>query len=167
MSRHYKSRKASGFTLIDTLLTISIVAILAGLANTYVSDAAEDAKAATVSQNLRLIATTATNFYGRTTRWPTSTYEFNAPGDFQGLLAREAFTRQTAIGATENSRYGWFSFQDTYAAAYASFVDVEAATKVDDLLDDGDPSTGFIRIYSRETQVGPVGTIAYWLKGRI
>ncbi|MBP87316.1 MAG: hypothetical protein CMJ64_11435 [Planctomycetaceae bacterium] len=60
MSRHRNSRKLSGFTLVDTLLTISIMAILAGVANTYVTDAADDAKAATVSQNLRSIANAAT-----------------------------------------------------------------------------------------------------------
>ncbi|MBP87315.1 MAG: hypothetical protein CMJ64_11430 [Planctomycetaceae bacterium] len=100
-------------------------------------------------------------------RWPTSTYELNAPGEFQDLLNREAFSRQTAIAATENSRYGWYAYQDRYAVAYATYVDVEAATKVDELLDDGNPETGFIRIYSWTTQAGPVGTIAYWLKGRI
>ena len=167
MSRCRKSRTPRGFTLIDTLLTISIMAILAGVANTYVTDAADDAKAATVSQNLRSMANAATHFYGRKMRWPTSTYELNAPGDFQDLLTREAFSRRTAIAANDNSRYGWFAFGDKYAAAYASFVDVEDAAKVDALLDDGDPATGFIRIYTWETQVGPVGTIAYWLKGRI
>jgi len=69
MSPRRKSQNVRGFTLIDTLLTISIMAILAGVANTYVSDAADDAKAATVSQNLRSIATAATHVYNQKTRW--------------------------------------------------------------------------------------------------
>lgn len=167
MTRRGRSCRARGFTLIDTLLTISIMAILAGVANTYVTDAADDAKAATVSQNLRTIANAATHFYGLNTRWPSSTYEANAPGELQGLLTRDAFTRKPAIGATDNSRYGWYAWRGSYAAAYATYVDIEEATQVDELLDDGDPDAGFIRIYEWQTSVGPVGTIAYWLDGRI
>lgn len=143
------------------------MAILAGVANTYVTNATDDAKVATVSRNLRSIATAATHFRGRNERWPTATYQYNAPGDFQGLLNREAFLRKPAIAAGDYSRYGWYSQAGRYACAYATYVTVEDATRIDELLDDGDPATGFIRIYQWNTQVGAVGTIAYWLEGRM
>jgi len=156
-----------GFTLIDSLITINIMAIIAGVAITYVTEAVDDAKVATVSRNLRSIAAAATHFYGRHERWPTSTYQNNAPGDFQELLDREGFLRQTAIGINENSRYGWFAWRDQYAVAYATYVDPDAAIEIDELMDDGDPKTGFIRVYQWQNSVGPVATLAYWLDGRI
>jgi prepilin-type N-terminal cleavage/methylation domain-containing protein len=152
-----------GFTLVELMIVIAILAVVSSIVVAYTGDSTNDAKAAAVAHDLQAIARAAMHYNSLYERWPTSAYN-NSPGEFETLLSRATFTRPPPIATNDQSRYGWYAWTDRYATAYASYTNLEAALLVDQLIDDGVAGTGFVRVYAWNSQTGTVATIALWLR---
>jgi len=158
------TRCIGGFTLIEILIVVAIMAIVASAVIVSTVGATDDAQAAAIGNDLQAIARAATRYKVRQQRWPASTTSSNAPGDFAGILNREAFLRIPSIAASDQSRYGWFAWRDRYAASYVSFVDLDNALAIDEVIDDGLAESGNVRIYQWTAPTGTMATIALWLE---
>ena len=66
------SRKASGFTLIEMLIVVTIIAVLAGVGFNYYQDYVEDARVNTVRYNLKSVRDAVARYFKDHMAYPTS-----------------------------------------------------------------------------------------------
>ncbi|MEM6641309.1 MAG: prepilin-type N-terminal cleavage/methylation domain-containing protein [Pseudomonadota bacterium] len=65
-----KTGRAKGFTLIEMVGVVAVIAVLASVATPMVLDATYDAKASAIAQEVRTLKTAVTRFNVDTDRWP-------------------------------------------------------------------------------------------------
>ncbi len=80
-----KLRNAQGFTLIEVIVVIAVVAILAAILTPTVVKNIDDSKVARAKNEVQVIGAAMTSFYKDLGRWPTSNGAANNP-DYLYLL---------------------------------------------------------------------------------
>jgi general secretion pathway protein G len=103
-----KARKG-GFTLVELLIVIMIIAILAGMMMLATGSATDSAEAAKVINDLRNLKSAALLYYGDNERWPTSV-------DVKSL---DAYSDRPVVNNT--SRYAKVAIGDEYADGEGSY----------------------------------------------
>ncbi|MBU1107147.1 MAG: prepilin-type N-terminal cleavage/methylation domain-containing protein [Candidatus Riflebacteria bacterium] len=66
------SRKTSGFTLIEMLIVVTILAVLAGVGFNYYSESIEDARISTIKTNLKIVRDAISRYFKDHMTYPTS-----------------------------------------------------------------------------------------------
>lgn len=66
------SRKASGFTLIEMLIVVAIIAVLAGVGYNYYVDSIEDARIVTARTNIKIVREAISRYFKDNMTYPTS-----------------------------------------------------------------------------------------------
>lgn len=72
-------RRASGFTLMEMLIVVAIIAVLAGVGFSYYSDSIEDARMATVRSNLNVVRDSIARYFKDHMTYPTSLEALQGP----------------------------------------------------------------------------------------
>lgn len=72
-------RTASGFTLMEMLIVVTIIAVLAGVGFSYYSDSIEDARIATTRNNLKVVRDAIARYFKDHMTYPTSLEALQGP----------------------------------------------------------------------------------------
>ncbi|MBX2839816.1 MAG: type II secretion system GspH family protein [Gammaproteobacteria bacterium] len=78
--------KQKGFTLIEIVGVMAVIAILAAMATPRIFDAIEDAKATSVVQQVNTLKTTVADFYSDTGLWPNHIPSYSGDGYHQLMV---------------------------------------------------------------------------------
>ncbi|MEM7476767.1 MAG: prepilin-type N-terminal cleavage/methylation domain-containing protein [Planctomycetota bacterium] len=146
---HACEMNGNAFTLIELVVVILIVAILAAFAVPRFQDRGDDARAAVVMQNVRVVHNMADLFRADYGRLPADAGPGEFPQEFDGLLSPALFTTPLENGA----QYDWNGSGSPLVPRGLSilFVNGEVSTAtalyqdIEAQIDDGDPSAGFVR----------------------
>jgi prepilin-type N-terminal cleavage/methylation domain-containing protein len=72
-------KERSGFTLIEMLIVVAIIAVLAGVGFNYYGDSIEDARRNTVKMNLRSVKEAIARYFKDHMVYPTSLEQLHGP----------------------------------------------------------------------------------------
>jgi prepilin-type N-terminal cleavage/methylation domain-containing protein len=100
------SAACGGFTLIEIVIVIAVIAILAGIATPSIVENIRDSRIARAKSNAKEIAATMASFYKDTGRWPTT--DGTNPVNFLQTDTRAAPAAGTGVT-------GWSGTADTFA----------------------------------------------------
>lgn len=101
-----------GFTLIEVIVVIAVVAILAAILTPTVTKNIDDSKRARATNECQVIAASLTSFYKDTGMWPARR---NATDHYQYLLYGDGRTPSNSGGGSQNWTGSWGgSRQDTF-----------------------------------------------------
>lgn len=73
------NRPRAGFTLIEMLIVIAIVAVLAGVGYNYYQDSLSEARENTVRYNLKIVRDAISRYFKDNMSYPTSLDSLNGP----------------------------------------------------------------------------------------
>jgi general secretion pathway protein G len=73
------SRRTSGFTLMEILIVVAIIAVLAGVGLSYYGDYIEDARIATARTNLRIVRDAISRYFKDQMAYPTTLETLQGP----------------------------------------------------------------------------------------
>ncbi len=73
------SRRSSGFTLMELLIVVAIIAVLAGVGLNYYGDYIEDARIAAVRTNLKIVRDAISRYFKDHMAYPTSLESLQGP----------------------------------------------------------------------------------------
>lgn len=105
--------RAGGFTLMEIVVVLAVVAVLAAVMTPSVIKHLNDSKVARATKEVETIATALTSFYKDTGRWPTDMDTNKSVGDQEARLLR---TAEGDLPAERNGNIGWLSLnpQETF-----------------------------------------------------
>lgn len=89
--------KQQGFTLIELMVVLMIIAVLAGIVSPMVINTVEKAKESALKENLYVMRKSLDNFYADKGRYPTELEE----------LVEEGYLRTLPIDPLTESAEGW------------------------------------------------------------
>jgi len=73
------NRRASGFTLMEILIVVAIIAVLAGVGLNYYGDYIEDARMATARNNLKVVRDAISRYFKDHMAYPTALNSLQGP----------------------------------------------------------------------------------------
>ncbi len=73
------NKPGSGYTLIEMLIVVAIIAVLAGVGFSYYSDSIEEARINTVKMNMRTVKDAVARYFKDRMAYPTSLDELRGP----------------------------------------------------------------------------------------
>lgn len=73
------NHKTSGFTLMEMLIVVAIIAVLAGVGFSYYVDSIEDARIATLRTNLKIVRDAISRYFKDHMTYPTSLESLQGP----------------------------------------------------------------------------------------
>jgi prepilin-type N-terminal cleavage/methylation domain-containing protein len=105
-------KRNSGFTLIEMVVVLAVVAILAAILTPTIAKNIDDAKIARANNEVQVIAAAMGSFYKDVGRWPTKT-DAASTADFYSLLYGDGnpMTNDDEF----NSTGAWVAIADTFA----------------------------------------------------
>lgn len=111
MTRFLRSRH--GFTMIEILVVMGIIAVLAAVMTPAIVKHIQDSKVTRAGHDVEIVAGAMTSFYKDTGRWPTDNDTNKSPADQEVELL---YTSSGQFPAEENGKLGWSKLKkrDTY-----------------------------------------------------
>ncbi|MCP5051220.1 MAG: prepilin-type N-terminal cleavage/methylation domain-containing protein [bacterium] len=105
-------RRTSGFTLIEMVVVLAVVAILAAILTPTIAKNINDAKVARANNEGQVIASAMGSFFKDTGRWPTK-QDATSTADYYYILYSDGNTMNGA--GNWSSDGGWSARADTFA----------------------------------------------------
>ncbi|MBN1827240.1 MAG: type II secretion system protein GspG [Candidatus Eisenbacteria bacterium] len=102
-------RRSQGFTLVEIVAVIGVIAILAAVMVPTIVKHLEDSKTVRAQKDAEMIATSVTDFYKDTGRWPTR----NTKGEYEVELLQNANGTAPTLG-TKVTGWGKLNVTDSY-----------------------------------------------------
>ena len=135
------SKTKRGFTLIEILITVSIVGLLAAMAIPTFIKVTTKSKITSFSRDVKTLANASETYIMESGIWPPDTTTGIFPNELAGYFSKRSFESSTPIG-------GNWDYEE-YASGITSGVGVVAPsfeeaeiTKIDAIIDDGNLSSG-------------------------
>lgn len=138
-----------GFTLIEILVVVVVIGVLASIAVPLFSQYLRNAKAATFSNDIRILANAGAQYALESGLWVSDTGDGEFPTELEGYFSQRKFELGSSLG-------GKWDFEQYDLGDFTSAVGVhepvendEVFAMVDKRIDDGNLSTGLFQ------KVGP------------
>jgi len=142
----HQPTRAQGFTLVELLIVVVILAILAAMAIPSLNSFTADAKHAAFASELNVLAEAASRYHVRNEQHLPDTSSGVWPSEFDGYIKEGQFESGTPLGGVWDTELNSFGVT---AAIGAHFNGAQPSnddlTAIDVLIDDGDISTGTVR----------------------
>jgi prepilin-type N-terminal cleavage/methylation domain-containing protein len=144
-----RSRQQSGpgFTLVELLIVVVILAILAAVVIPTFKDASKESKRNRFVDNLRTFITAAQYATEKNGDVIEDASSGNLPAELAGLVPASSWENGTPMDGVWDSEKASFGFASSIGVHYSSGTNPGDAewTQVDALVDDGDLTTGAFR----------------------
>lgn len=143
----------SGFTLIELIVIIVVLAILAGVATPIYLDYSMKTKVAVTANNWKLLSRAVYSYIIDRGDFPSNVSDGIMPPEMRPYLTDDEFTKKPAIG-------GMWDYDDwrTYTGNWVSVSLTQSNQpttvfqQIDKLIDDGDVNTGRLFYYGAYTR---------------
>ena len=139
-----RSQSTSGFTLLELIVSVVIMAILTSLGLPSYMQYLEQAKATAVASELRSFAVGVESYVILEGAYPDDSHDAIPPGT-EDFIDATAFLRPTRLGG----RYNWEGPNNYPYAGISIFNSSQPQhvfEQLDDILDDGNLQTGQFRL---------------------
>ncbi|MDQ8180970.1 type II secretion system protein [Pelagicoccus sp. SDUM812005] len=140
MNKAKNTRK--GFTLIELLVAVVILGVLASIAVPLFSNYVRNARAASFSNDIRLLANAGAQYALESGWWVEDSSSGEFPPELEGYVSRKKFELGSPLG-------GKWDYEQYDLGDFTSAVGVHGPTHGDDIfvvvdkrIDDGNLSTG-------------------------
>jgi len=136
-----------GFTLVEIMIVVLIIGVLAALAGVAYTKSRAAAQATATAHDLRTFAGAFEMFAMYEGYWPDDGLPSTVPYGMNEFFKTSAWKDGAPVGG----EYDWeFDTFGIWAAVsiYHPEADAAVLTRVDEILDDGNLSTGLFRSYS-------------------
>ena len=142
-----RTRRPSGFTLVELLIVVVILAILAAIVIPQFSNSSAEAKQARFADSLRVLSDAFDLYKAKTGNDIVDASSGVWDAEMDGYITQISYEKKTPVGGVWDTELG--SFGVTSAVGVHFLVDTPQEDafmlKIDDLMDDGDLATGGFR----------------------
>lgn len=135
-------KKLSGFTLVEIMVTVSIIGLLTSLSVPAVMSAKDKALAAALANNFRTYAAAFEIYSLEHGTWPADEYPGTVPEGMEDRLAK--FSETTYQGGQWDWEYKAVGVTAGVSLRLSS-ISEQVLSRIDEILDDGDLTQGFFR----------------------
>jgi len=143
MIRKKSSRDKNGFTLIELMIAMAIIAFLAVMVIPKMGDVIEKARIARIAYHFKVYIDSFRIYYASNQNYPLDKHN-QLPPEMNPYLNKEKFEGDRPLGG----QWNWEG-ADTYdlvaLSIYEPTADQNTLKKLDKILDDGDLNTGQMR----------------------
>lgn len=140
--KFHNSKKKSGFTLVETMITVTIIGLLTSVSVPAVLSAKDRALASALANDFRTYATAFELYSLEEGTWPEDGYPGTIPAGMENQLPK--FTEPTH----QDGRWDWEHNAVGVTAGVSlrlSRIDEKVLARIDEILDDGDLTAGNFR----------------------
>ena len=149
-----KWRRVAAFSILEVLVSVTIVSFVAAAGLPQVRKAQRQAKATIIANDLRTFATIFEAYAQERGAWPAETAAGVIPPELAGQLTAGGWQRITPLGG----QYNWENGQPHNGTVFKAIVsisetasaplpiDADMVLEVDRLMDDGNVATGNFRV---------------------
>lgn len=133
--------RPTGFTIIELLTIVLILAILSGIAIPRLYTGYDEATTGATVSHLKTISLAAEMLYNETGAWPSDAATGDLPPELTGYLRPNLF----AVACPTGGAYEWDTNVDSVTARVKIVRQTNERSewvRIDALLDDGDLTTG-------------------------
>jgi len=146
---HVSKRNRSGFSLVELMIVLSVLAVLAALVVPRFQSIQTEARAVAAAESLKAIASAVKLYEASNGDYPSDSAAGSVPAEVQANLPNADFTRAPLGGQWDYDE--WFARSHKAGGDIVdvaiSIVDGDATLYqvIDDEIDDGDLATGNVR----------------------
>lgn len=137
-----KHAKRHGFTLVETMITVTIIGLLTSVSVPAVMSAKDKALAASLANNFRTYAAAFEIYAIENGSWPEDGYPGTIPAGMEGDLPK--FSETTY----QDGKWDWEHNAVGVTAGVSlrlSQINEDVLARIDEILDDGDLTAGLFR----------------------
>jgi prepilin-type N-terminal cleavage/methylation domain-containing protein len=157
----WSRRRIAAFTLVEIMVTITIISLLAAIMVPSVQRVKRRTVATAVANDLRTFAAAFDTYAHETGGWPAEVAAGVFPPEMASRINSTAWQRPTPIGG----QYNWDNNQTHYGTKYRAVIqisdtaavpllqDVELWEAVDRVIDDGNLATGNFRLGANDEPI--------------
>jgi prepilin-type N-terminal cleavage/methylation domain-containing protein len=153
-STHGSARKSRAFTLVELMVTVTIISLLAAAAVPAFIKVKQRSIATAIANDFRVFATALDTYSHETGRWPAEVDAGVLPPEMASRITAVAWQRPTPLGGQYNWDFNQMHQGTAYRAAIAIsstssspvIQDMDLFESLDRVVDDGNLATGNFRL---------------------
>lgn len=134
-----------GFTLVELVIVILVLAILVGVAAPRLMDTAAIASEQAFANELMALVDTAERYRASSGKWPSDGNTGVAPIELQEVVSKRVWKEPTPLGGAWDTEMKDNGVTFAVGAVFTS-VPTDSLIAVDTILDDGSLNTGNLRL---------------------